>query len=127
MFQPQGFEKISAHDLMCELKKAIYRLKQALRARFYTLSSLLKFWFQCCKVDTSIFTQFVDTKITILLMCMDDNILAGNDADYFKDLTLFLNSCFTLKDLGYLSYFLGIRIKRAFWYYTYQLAQINAF
>lgn len=43
---------------------------------------------------------------------MDDIILTGNDTEYLKERTLSLNACFTLKDLGDLSYFLGIQILR---------------
>lgn len=58
------------------------------------------------------FLQFVDARVTILQAYVEDIILTSNDFDYIKELTLSLNNWFILKDLGNLSYFLGIQIIR---------------
>lgn len=58
------------------------------------------------------FLQFVDARVTIILAYVEDIILTSNDFDYIKELTLSLNNWFILKDLGNLSYFLGIQIIR---------------
>lgn len=113
MYQPQGFEDISAPNLVFKLLKVIYRFKQVPRAWFHKLSaSLLTLGFYNSKANTSMFVQLYGAQVTILLVHVDDIILTGNDTTYLIELTLLLNSCFILKDLRDLSYFLGIQIVR---------------
>lgn len=55
MKQPVGFEQGGPH-LVCKLKKAIYGLKQASRAWFYTVHSvMLSLGFAQSKADASMF------------------------------------------------------------------------
>ncbi|KAL6180325.1 hypothetical protein ACLB2K_046989 [Fragaria x ananassa] len=48
--------------------------------------------------------------ITIVLLYVDDMVIRGNDERAIDDLKKFLNSCFKIKDLGPLKYFLGIEV-----------------
>jgi hypothetical protein len=47
-----------------------------------------------------------------LLVYVDDLIVTGNDIDVLNELILSLQAKFKLKDLGPLSYFLGIHVHR---------------
>nr|XP_034894181.1 uncharacterized mitochondrial protein AtMg00810-like [Populus alba] len=51
--------------------------------------------------------------ITIILLYIDDMVVTGNDEKAINDLKAFLNSCFKIKDLGPLKYFLGIEVARS--------------
>lgn len=51
--------------------------------------------------------------ITILLVYIDDVILAGNDLNEFNSIKLALDNTFKIKDLGKLEYFLGIEIAQS--------------
>ncbi|XP_024171541.1 uncharacterized mitochondrial protein AtMg00810-like [Rosa chinensis] len=54
-----------------------------------------------------------DDFITVVLLYVDDMIITGNDEKAIGDLKKFLNSCFKIKDLGPLKYFLGLEVARS--------------
>ena len=69
MTQPAGFEN-SNKDLVCKLNKAICGLKQALRAWFENLKSIiLSYNFQSSKCDPSFFV-YKDSSIVVRCWCM---------------------------------------------------------
>lgn len=113
MTQPPGFVHGDG-SLVCRLNKALYGLKQAPRAWFAKLQqTLLKFGFQSAKSDVSLFIH-THTKHTILvLVYVDDIIIASDSFHVVQNLIASLNAVFPLKDLGPLNYFLGIQVKRA--------------
>jgi len=45
-----------------------------------------------------------------LLVYVDDIVLAGNDTHACRAFKNYLNTCFSIKDLGPLKYFLGIEV-----------------
>jgi len=47
-----------------------------------------------------------------LLVYVDDIVLTSNDTDACKQFKIYLNTCFCIKDLGSLKYFLGIEVAR---------------
>lgn len=69
----------------------------------------MKLGFQHSKVVTSMFIKYEPTWVSILLVIVDEIILTS-DTDYLGEITLQLNECFTLKELGDLHFFLGIQI-----------------
>ncbi|KAI5342445.1 hypothetical protein L3X38_010320 [Prunus dulcis] len=58
------------------------------------------------------FTQTRGKSFTVILLYVDDMIITGNDDDVIQDLKHFLGTCFKIKDLGPLKYFLGVEIAR---------------
>ena len=50
---------------------------------------------------------------TAILLYVDDMIITGNDSKAINDVKTYLGSCFKLKDLGVLKYFLGVEIARS--------------
>ena len=48
-----------------------------------------------------------------LLVYVDDLILAGNNSVTCSEFKEYLNSCFHIKDLGPLKYFMGIEVARS--------------
>ncbi|XP_070678056.1 uncharacterized mitochondrial protein AtMg00810-like [Malus domestica] len=51
--------------------------------------------------------------LLVLLIYVDDVILAGNNLEDIENMKLFLANQFKLKDLGQLKYFLGIEVARS--------------
>lgn len=49
----------------------------------------------------------------MVLLYVDDMVITGNNEKAINDLKKFLNSCFKIKDLGPLRYFLGIEVARS--------------
>jgi Reverse transcriptase (RNA-dependent DNA polymerase) len=111
MTLPPGHKNESNPSQVCKLKKAIYGLKQSPRAWYAKLSlSLLKIKFFKSTVDSSMFIKHSQNIIIIILLYVDDIIITGNNNEEIKEIKQYLKREFDIKDLGKLSYFLGIEI-----------------
>ncbi|KAK9065217.1 hypothetical protein SSX86_016600 [Deinandra increscens subsp. villosa] len=111
MEQPSGFIDSKYPDRVCLLHKALYGLKQAPRAWFQRLSAfLVKSGFSCSRADPSLFVFKQDTCILYLLVYVDDLILTGNQEAAINSFIQRLHDEFAIKDLGELSYFLGLEV-----------------
>ncbi|KAI3500548.1 hypothetical protein L1887_36372 [Cichorium endivia] len=109
MEQPPGFidDQFPLH--VCRLNKALYGLKQAPRAWFQRLSAfLVTLGFYCSRADPSLFVFKRGSTILYLLVYVDDIILTGNNSALIRTFITRLNTEFAIKDLGKLSYFLGL-------------------
>ena len=113
MRQPEGFADASKPHHVCRLKKALYGLKQAPRAWFECLKTALLDWgFTNSVSDNSLFYCRLDNKLLIVLVYVDDILITGEDSSLIHKLIADLNSKFSLKTLGSVSYFLGIEAYR---------------
>lgn len=111
MVQPQGFVQPNQSQLVCQLHKALYGLKQAPRAWFSTFSNfLLTHHFVQSHWDSSLFIKKTSTTITILLIYVDDILLTGSDPLYITSLITHMHTTFSMKELGFVNYFLGISV-----------------
>ncbi|KAI3765987.1 hypothetical protein L2E82_16034 [Cichorium intybus] len=111
MEQPPGFIDPQFPNHVCQLSKALYGLKQAPRAWFHRLSTfLLSHGFVCSLADPSLFVYARESCIMYLLVYVDDLILTGNSESVITSFTTQLNQEFAIKDLGDLSYFLGLEV-----------------
>ena len=111
MEQPPGFEDPRYPNHVCRLDKALYGLKQAPRAWFHRLSTfLVANGFTYSRADPSLFVFRRGTCIMYLLVYVDDLILTGNQPYLIQSFITKLNAEFAIKDLGQLSYFLGLEV-----------------
>lgn len=111
MAQPPGFVAPDLPTHVCKLRKAIYGLKQAPRAWYNELRHfLLGVGFTNSKSDTSLFIYQRSTITMYFLVYVDDLILTGNDDLFIQQFVDQLSSRFSIKDLGHLSYFLGVEV-----------------
>ena len=98
------------------LHKALYGLRQAGRELHQTLDSTIReFGFRRCSADPCLCTRVNPDNpklIVILLIYVDDVILAANWASAADELVNNLLVKFNVKDLGALSWFLGMHIVR---------------
>jgi len=62
--------------------------------------------------DNCLFILHSDQAITILLVYVDDVLITGTDDKEIQKVKDFLDTTFTIKDLGLAKYFLGIEIAR---------------
>jgi len=110
MKQPVGYEKEGEEHLVCRLRKSIYGLKQSSRCWNMALDShLRKMGFSQSKSDPCIYVSGGDDTFYIGVY-VDDMVLAGKDKAKMKKVKEELSAKFDIKDLGKLSYFLGILI-----------------
>jgi hypothetical protein len=109
MQAPPGYSDCS--DKVCLLRRALYGLKQAPRAWFAKFSSIVhQFGFSSSSHDTALFIRRSDKGMILLLLYVDDMIITGDDHSGISDFKLFLHQQFEMKDLGHLSYFLGLEV-----------------
>ena len=114
MTQPPGYVNPSIPQHVCQLHKSIYGLKQAPRAWFESYTTqLLNLGFISSTVDSSLFTYRDGPTIAFLLLYVDDIVLTGNNSSFLTQLIHNLSKVFELKDMGTLSYFLGLQITRS--------------
>ncbi|KAL4379256.1 hypothetical protein GQ457_02G035690 [Hibiscus cannabinus] len=111
---PLGYKTdISGSNLVCKLHKSIYELKQASRQWFHAFYQVvMQFGFTQSHFDHSLFIKGLGNDMVVLLVYVDDIILAGKDPKLLTDVQIFLQQHFKLKDLGTLKYFLGFEIAR---------------
>ena len=113
MDQPQGFETTSKRNLVCSLKKSIYGLKQAFRQWYLKFNdTVLSYGFVEMTVDRSIYMKVVGSKFIILVLYVDDILLAASDRGLLHDVKNYLSSNFEMKDMDEASYVIGIEIFR---------------
>ncbi|CAL1383350.1 unnamed protein product [Linum trigynum] len=108
---PPGINK---PGYVCKLRKSLYGLKQASRQWFAKLTSvLLSFGYIQSANDYSMFSHRSSSGISVLLVYVDDIIIAGDDTVSMQALKQHLSSQFKLRDLGHLHYFLGLEMARS--------------
>ncbi|CAN1146609.1 Retrovirus-related Pol polyprotein from transposon TNT 1-94 [Linum perenne] len=114
MTLPPGISTSSStKPQVCKLLKSLYGLKQASRRWFVKLTDALKFeGFKQSGADHSVFTYTTAAAIVVLLVYVDDILLAGNDLTVIEGVKQKLHKHFKIKDLGILKYFLGLEIAR---------------
>ncbi|CAF2200969.1 unnamed protein product, partial [Brassica napus] len=113
MMQPPGFINQDNPKAVCKLNKAIYGLKQAPRAWYTELKRfLLSSGFKNSLADASLFIYNQNGTLLYMLVYVDDIVLTGNNIQQMERFIKALSTRFSLKDLGSLSYFLGIEAHR---------------
>ena len=112
---PAGLETTSNFNKVCRLRKSLYGLKQSLRAWFERFTKVVKgYGFVQCQSDHTLFVKhFLEGKLAILIVYVDDIILTGNHEGKIDLLKKLLTKEFEIKDLGNLKYFLGMEIARS--------------
>lgn len=98
----------------CRLRKSIYSLKQSPRAWFQRFNrAVIKHEFKQAQSNHTLFTKFTGIdNIIIILVCVDDIILTGNDLEGIKIIKEQLSLELEIKDLRKLRYFVSMKVGR---------------
>jgi len=95
-----------------KLDKTLYDLKQAPRAWYERLSTfLISNDFVKGKVNTTLFTKYVDSDILIVQIYVDDIIFGSTNEKLRKEFESSMKNEFEMSMMGELNYFIGLQIK----------------
>ena len=112
--QPEGYEVYSRSGmkLVCKLKKSLYGLKQSGRNWNNMLHVyLLDEGFEQSQADWCVYRRLRDGSEAILVIWVDDIIIAASNVFTVNSVKSSLCLRFKMKNLGKLSWFLGIEFK----------------
>ena len=116
MEQAEGFETPNSDEnerLVYKLNKSLYGLKQSGRNWNMLLHKcLIENNFTQSSVDHCVYRKEVGEKKVFVLIWVDDIILAASDNELMNETKMMLQERFKMKDLGKLSYFLGIEFEQ---------------
>ena len=114
MKQPEGFVVSNKEHLVCKLKRSLYGLKQAPRQWYKKFDTfMLSQGFDRSYADHCLYTKKdIDDSPIILVLYVDDMLLAGKRKTSLDALKDQLKLVFSMKDLGNAEHILGMRISR---------------
>jgi hypothetical protein len=113
MAQPEGFTIEDKEYMGLRLKKSIYGLKQVSIQWYLKFDEVVKkCGFVKNQVDNCIYIKIKGSMFIVLVLYVDDILLASSDKNLLYETKGFLSSNFDVKDLGAASYVLGIEIYR---------------
>lgn len=109
MEQPPGYNK--GDDLVCQLQRSLYGLRQSALVWFETLTNFLtKIGFQQSKCDPCCFIYRNNGKFAILSVYVDDLCLFSRDLAFANHLKDLIADRFKMTDLGEIHFVLGINV-----------------
>ena len=111
--QPPGFADPARPNDVCLLSRLLYGLRQAPRAWFQRfVEHALSIGFRQTCTDSSLFVYKRGNAMAYLLLYVDDMILSASSQELLQHIVSNLQSAFAVKDMGPVSYFLGIDVQR---------------
>jgi hypothetical protein len=113
MKQPIGCEQKGKEHLVCKVNKGLYGLKQSAREWAKRLTDYLtKIGFEPLKADSNVFVKGDIRAGVTITVYVDDIKLIGSDRAANKQVIEQLSREFKVTNLGDISYYLGMEIKR---------------
>jgi hypothetical protein len=113
MKQPVGFIGKGKEEMVCRLKKSLYGLKQAPRQWYKKFDGFMqRSGYTRCHADHCCYLKRCKASYIILLLYVDDMLVAGSCLQEISRLKQQLAAEFAMKDLGAAKQILGMRISR---------------
>ena len=107
MMQPEGF--VQDENKVCRLRKSLYGLKQASRQWYLKFDKVITgFAFLENKLDECIYLKIRGSVFVLMIMYVDDILLASSNMSLLRETKTFLSSQFDMKDMEEARYVLGI-------------------
>ena len=98
---PPGYTGSIETKIVCKLERALYGLKQSPRAWFGQFSSAMrKYGYRQSNSDHTLFLKHRQSKVTTLIVYVDDMIITRDDAEEISRLQEQLSAKFEMKHLG---------------------------
>lgn len=106
---PEGYRKNGVQAL--RLLKALYGLPQSPKCWYEKLKEmLLKCGFRICKVESCMFILKDKDSFIIILVYVDDFLIAGNSVTVVDDVISEMNNHFNVKVMDRISSFIGFHL-----------------
>ncbi|KAJ9548930.1 hypothetical protein OSB04_021473 [Centaurea solstitialis] len=113
MTQPEGFQVVGKEDWVCKLKRSLYGLKQAPRQWYLKFDNFMeRTGYRRCEMDHCCYVKKFKGSYIILLLYVDDMLIAGSDMKEISKLKKQMSEEFEMKDLGPAKQILGMSIAR---------------
>ncbi|KAL9258780.1 Retrovirus-related Pol polyprotein from transposon TNT 1-94-like protein [Drosera capensis] len=113
MVQPEGYQIARKENLVCKLTKSLYGLKQAPRQWYLKFDNFMsRSGYKKSDMDPYCYTRHFGSSYIILLLYIDDMLVAGSNMEEINRLKEQLSEEFEMKDLGASKQILGISISR---------------
>ncbi|RVW35907.1 Retrovirus-related Pol polyprotein from transposon TNT 1-94 [Vitis vinifera] len=113
MIKPEEFIVQGQENLVCKLRKSLYGLKQAPKQWYKKFDNFMhRIGFKRCEADHYCYVKYFDNSYIILLLYVDDMLIAGFDIEKINNLKKQLSKQFAMKDLVAAKQILGMRIIR---------------
>nr|GFA70380.1 hypothetical protein [Tanacetum cinerariifolium] len=111
VMQPPGFYDPVYPAKVYKVEKAMYRLHQAPRAWYGTLSKyLLKNGFQRGTIDQTLFIRRQRKDFILVQVYVDDTIFRSSNPQLCKEFKALMHEKFQMSALGELNFFLGLQV-----------------
>ncbi|GJU24394.1 retrovirus-related pol polyprotein from transposon TNT 1-94 [Tanacetum coccineum] len=112
--QLEGFVDQDNLSHVYKLKKALYGLKEALRAWYDMLSSfLISQHFSKGAVDPTLFTQKAGNDLLLVQIYVDNIIFASTNTALCNEFANLMTTKFKMSMMGQMSFFLGLQISQS--------------
>ncbi|KAG2773013.1 Copia protein [Phytophthora cactorum] len=106
---PYGIK--NAENMMCQLNKAIYGLKQATSAWYKTIHEMfMRIGFRSCGADQIVYVKGKKDKYVYVCLYVDDMVIAAKNTTEINEVKTALKSAFKMKELGEAKFILGMEI-----------------
>ena len=100
LIQTEGFIIQGQKNLVCKLRKSLYGLKQAPRQWYKKFDSFMhRIWFKRCETDHCCYVKFFGNSYIILLLYVDDMLIARSSIEEINNLKKQLSKRFAINDL----------------------------
>nr|GEU41552.1 hypothetical protein [Tanacetum cinerariifolium] len=111
VMQPPGFQDLEFLDRVYKVEKAMYRLHQALRAWYGTLSKyLLDNGFQRGNIDQTLFIRKHRGDFLLVQVYIDDIIFVSSNPQLCREFKALMHEKFQMSAMGELTFFLGLQV-----------------
>ncbi|KAL9250338.1 Retrovirus-related Pol polyprotein from transposon TNT 1-94-like protein [Drosera capensis] len=113
MVQPEGYQIAGKENLVCKLTKSLYGLKQVPRQWYLKFDNFMsRSGYKKSDMDPCCYTRHFGSSYTILLLYVNDMLVAGSNMKEINILKEQLSEEFEMKDLGASKQILGMSISR---------------
>ncbi|KAL9252086.1 Retrovirus-related Pol polyprotein from transposon TNT 1-94-like protein [Drosera capensis] len=100
MVQPEGYQIAAKENLVCKLTKSMYGLKQEPRQWYVKFDNFMsRSGYKKCDMDHCCYTRHFGSSYIIILLYVDDMLVAGSDMEEINRLKEQLSEEFEMKDL----------------------------